>query len=555
MSAPPAEAPGAPIGTSATASHVSVATVRASAAPLAVFAVALVARAVTATSIAFPIPEGSAYYVAAARSLATGRGLIVDVLWSYATPPLEVPRAAFDIWQPLGSLLATAAMIIFGPSLAAAQVSSVLLGGLAALLAWAIARDAAGEVGVAPSRRASVALGAGLLIALTPLLVIQGAEPDSSAPFTLFVLAACWLTPRTLDERRPGVGWRFALGIALGLAYLARQETIYLAVGYLVLAWLAGRGEGVRRALPAMAGAAVVAGPWFFRQAVTWSASPFGQLVENAWSVRSTDIFAWSERPTLAAHLALGPSGIVDLRLEALTGNAALVAVTAFPAVIVGLATLIAWPRLAALPALRLLAIGGLFTFLADSLVFPVASLAGLYAHGAGPTIVMFAALAGLGIDRVAARVAALRRWRPATSPFSLATLLTPVALVGVVLPFTVLGATLEHERSAELGAEYGALGAFAENWDVPSDRPVVSDHPMWTNAALDRPAVVLPYEGAPALVELARHFEAVAVIVRAPDNEASVDGLVGYQAPDGRSCFRALAAPPPFLALAFTCQ
>src|SRR5206468_9210464 len=65
------------------------------AAPLAVFAVALAARAATAASISFPIPEGSAYYVAAARNLATGRGLVVDVLWSYATPPLQVPRPAF----------------------------------------------------------------------------------------------------------------------------------------------------------------------------------------------------------------------------------------------------------------------------------------------------------------------------------------------------------------------------------------------------------------------------------------------------------------------------
>jgi hypothetical protein len=133
--------------------------------------------------------------------------------------------------------------------------------------------------------------------------------------------------------------------------------------------------------------------------------------------------------------------------------------------------------------------------------------------------------------------------------------LLTPVALVGLVLPFTLLGAALEHERSAELGAEYGALAAFARTWDVPADRPLVSDHPMWINAALERPAVVLPREGAPALVDLARHFSAVAVVARAPDDEDGVEALVGYQTPDGRSCFRPLAAPPPFIALAFTCQ
>ena len=68
---------------------------------LGIFAVALVARIFFASQIVFPKPEDTAYYVAVARNLLDGRGLVFDGLWSYGTPPLEVPRAAFEVWLPL----------------------------------------------------------------------------------------------------------------------------------------------------------------------------------------------------------------------------------------------------------------------------------------------------------------------------------------------------------------------------------------------------------------------------------------------------------------------
>jgi hypothetical protein len=528
--------------------------VKAATAPLAVFVVALAARALTGAAITFPIPEGSAYYVAAARNLATGRGLVVDVLWSYATPPLQVPRPAFDLWQPLASLLAAPVMAVVGPSLAAAQSVSVLLGALVAVAAWAIARDAGRELGLPPARAGSVALAAGLLVALTPLLLVQSAEPDSSAPFTVLALTACWLASRALAERQPALGWRLSLGVALGLAYLARQEAIYVAIGYVVLVWLDGRASGLRRAFPVLGAAALVVAPWLLRQATTWDASPFGQVLENAWSVGYGDVFAWSARPTLARYLALGLPSLIGMRLEGVVGNGALLVLTAFPSAAIGLATLLAWPRLIAAAPLRLLTIAALLTFAVDVLVFPVPEWRALYAHGAGPTIVLLAVLASLGTDRLVARLGAFRGWRPATHRLALGALLPPVALVSLALPFAVLAASFEHERSTELGAEYGALAADASGWDVPPGGPIVSDHPMWVNAALDRPAVVLPREGPAAIVDLARYFGAIAVAVRTADSADLAAALAAYRGPDGEACFAPLPAPPPFIALAFTC-
>ena len=77
---------------------------------LAVLLVALVARVVAARLVVFPTPEDTAYYFGVARNLVEGRGLITDAVWSYQTPPLVVPRPAFEVWLPLPALLAAIPM-------------------------------------------------------------------------------------------------------------------------------------------------------------------------------------------------------------------------------------------------------------------------------------------------------------------------------------------------------------------------------------------------------------------------------------------------------------
>src|SRR6187551_4100752 len=88
---------------------------------LAIFGVALVARAVVASQIVFPKPEDTAYYVGVARNMLEGRGLVSDALWSYQTPPLVFPRPAFEVWLPLPTFLAAIPMGVVGATFAASQ--------------------------------------------------------------------------------------------------------------------------------------------------------------------------------------------------------------------------------------------------------------------------------------------------------------------------------------------------------------------------------------------------------------------------------------------------
>nr|MBA3959432.1 hypothetical protein [Chloroflexota bacterium] len=102
--------------------------------PLGLFGLALLVRLWAAGEVPFPANEGSASYVGVSRNLAEGRGLVSDALWSYASPPLSLPKPAFEIWMPMASFLAALPMVVLGTSFAAAQLSSVLLGALVAPL-------------------------------------------------------------------------------------------------------------------------------------------------------------------------------------------------------------------------------------------------------------------------------------------------------------------------------------------------------------------------------------------------------------------------------------
>ena len=262
----------------------------------------------------------SAYYVGVAGRLASGQGLTADVLWTYASPPLTLPQPAFTLWMPLASLLAAIPMVLGGTtSLLAAQVAMIVVGAALAPLTWYVADQAAAANGLIGRRRATVALGSGLVAALFGPFLVAVTGPDSSVPFAVLAVAACCAMPRALDTAS-GRRWGVALGALLGLAYLARQEAIWLGLTYLLLllpelrrrvpgeraAWLA-RSLG-----PVVVAGAIVVAPWLVRQALVFG-SPFpGQAIQNLWFTRNQDVFAFAQPPTMAAFLAQGPAVIVE---------------------------------------------------------------------------------------------------------------------------------------------------------------------------------------------------------------------------------------------------
>jgi hypothetical protein len=491
--------------------------------PAALYAGALLARLWAIAIVGYPVNEGSAYYVAVAANIVEGRGLVSDALWSYATPPLVVPRPAFELWQPMASFVATLPMAVLGPTFDIAQLGAALLGALVAPLTWAVARDAAAAIGLERRRADTVAIGSGVLAAILGPFLFATAVPDSTVPFTVFGLACCWLMPRAVAG---GSAAGLALGVGLGLAYLSRLEAVYL--GLTVLLFTGRRW----RVLPlVVVGGLVVAVPWLLRNAVAFGTLSPGQAVENLFFVRNEDVFAYLDRPSLARFLGQGVTAITDHIVTAFVRNA--VEVVIVPAAPVGLIGAVAAVYLwRTRPALRRTALGalllsGLITYLVISVLLPVASLWGTFQHAAGPMLCGLLVASALGMDALVARVRELRRW-PRSNAW-----LAPLALLGLAVPMAVLQVAPLAALADEQQRRHAAVaGAVAAQPDVPPR--LVTDHPVWLAEATGIPALALPDEPLPSLIDLAERFEAPMLVI--------VDERGRYPAElrtaEGRRCF-----------------
>jgi hypothetical protein len=516
----------------------------------AVFLMALAVRTVAAAAISFPIPEGTAYYPGVARNLLEGRGLVSDALWSYQTHPLVVPRAAFEVWMPLPSLVEALPMALAGTAnwFRAAQVASVLASSIVAVLTWRLGADVAAEMGLPVGRARTLGVGTGLVAAVLWPLVIFAALPDSTALFAAIALAACLLMTRIAAGEatgeaagdagsaaariatraaaaRTGTGTAatllaridrrlVALGLLLGLAALTRGEAIWLALAWAVTAWL--RAPGGRRqrlwliAVPAVV-AALVFAPWAVRDWLVFGTPLPGQTIGNALYLHSTDIFSWWDQPSLTRYLGQGLGPILEGHLAGIDHDLfGVLMIPAFPISVLGL---LALPWVGRRRALRPLVLFSVFTFLITSLAFPVVTLSGTFMHAAGSVFVLLVICAVGALDAFVAWIGRLRHW---TRPVAW---LGPAFAIATLAPLCFVTVSDMARQADDARTRYEELPAAMARAGVPLDgaHPVITDNPIWLAEAARVPALALPEESPEAVLDLARHFGAQLVVIRAP--------------------------------------
>lgn len=515
---------------------------------LIVFVVALAVRIVFASQVAFPKPEDTAYYVDVARNLVEGRGLVSDAIWSFQTPPLEFPRAAFEVWLPLPALLAAIPMAILGATFAAAQVSSVVVGAVVPVLAWRLAADVAEERHLPTGRSRTLAIGTGLTTAVYLPLVLHSALPDSTMPFTVLVLLACLLMGRIARDPRGGRitdPRLIALGLVIGFTALTRNEAIWLGLAWAIVAWRAGDPRLTRSARVRLIGTAgviafLVFAPWMIRDWAVFGSPLPGQTAANALSVTASDIFAWNDPPTVARYLAVGPARLLEMRVEGVLHN--ILDVLVLPGLPISVIGLIALPWQGRGAALRPLVLVSVLTFIVTTTVFPVSTTWGTFLHASGPIDVLIVVSALLALDAAVARLATRLGWT------------RPVAWLGplfgifgsLLFSMTLLSSFASGTR--ETSAQYLELArrmALAGEPLVPAAGPVITDFPIWMAWTGRTPALALPDETPEDVLDLAAAFPDTRLLVVMGDNRGDWPGILDTGLP-GTDCYTPVDLGPP---------
>ena len=459
------------------------------------------------------IPEYAAYYATVADQIAGGHGLSVPYAWSYLTPAvangIALPRPAFDVWLPAASLVSVPLVWPFGGVLAS-RLAGALAGAALVPLAAMLAVRTGRATGRSDRDAAAMGLIAAVLVAVTQPLVTGSISSDSQALFGVTVLGGVLACERAL---RTGRARDLVLaGLVLGAGMLTRNETLYLLVAVVVAAVAASpgtRGERLGRAALLVGVAAACYAPWAVRQWLTFGTAFPGQTAANAFSVSPNDIFGWSAPPpSLARYLSAGPAALVAQRFEALRHNLLDVLVMpALPWSVVGLAGA---ARLWRARAIRLLLATAVLTLVADTLVFPVATLYGTFLHGSAPVL----ALLAIGAADLAVGVG---RWAAAREHGAeLAALAGTVALVWCLLA-TSFGAADYATWANGIAARYRTLTDGLAGTIGPK-AVVIATHPAWVWREAGYPAVVLPDEDAASVLSLAAAYGASVVVVDGVD-------------------------------------
>jgi hypothetical protein len=471
----------------------------------------------------FPKPEDTAYYVDAARNLLAGRGLVSDALWSYQTLPLVVPREAFEVWLPLPTFAAVVPMAFLGATFAAAQDSSVLIGALVPILAWRLAADVAEERGLPIGRARTLAVGTGLTAAVSLPLILHSTLPDSTMLFAALTLGTGLLITRLrrwYEDRapHPEPGARrsrpaallVALGIVLGLAALTRNEAAWLALGWVLFAWrlpVPRRDRVTAIAIPAVVALAFF-GPWMIRDWVAFGSPLPGQALTNALSIDGTDIFAWTDPPTLGRYLAVGAGRLVEMRVVGVEHN--LFDVLLLPGAPLSVIGLLALPWTIRTRALQpLLLVSGVI-FVVTSLLFPVSTTWGTFLHAAGAVHVLLVISALLALDRLIVAIGRRRGWtRPVAWLAPALTVSGALLFSAVLLPSFGSGSVGTERRFADLDLRLDSIGLTAD-----PTRPLITDAPIWLPYTHGGTALALPFESPASVLDLAHRFGAPAVVV-----------------------------------------
>jgi hypothetical protein len=155
--------------------------------------------------------------------------------------------------------------------------------------------------------------------------------------------------------------------------------------------------------------ALIVFAPWLVRDWLVFGNPLPGQAAANALSVTGFDIFAWSTPPTLSRYLAVGLTGLAQMRVDGFGHN--LLSVLLLPSFPIGLIGLLRLPWTIRLRALRPLLVVSLLTFWITTLAFPVATTWGTFLHAAGPVHVLLIIACLLALDALFARLSTWRGW------------------------------------------------------------------------------------------------------------------------------------------------
>ena len=288
--------------------------------PVLLFAIAVVARAVSALLFADAAYPDSYYYASVAASLAEGRGFEVDYIWNFVDVggvlPVHgvLPIPSNGHWMPLAALVQVPFLWLMGATPVAAALPFWIASGLTASLTWYVGRGA----GLASWQSAA----AGLLVALPGGLAPYLGQPDNFSIFMLLGHARAVAVRARPPRGSPGLR-RGRVGRRSRVPRRGPTGSCWASPSRSRRRPTSRRPRLTRLGAPAIIvcalGFALVAAPWLLRQLdVFGSVSPSAANGRILWLTEYSQLYSVSSETTLESFLSQGLGAIAWSRIGGL---------------------------------------------------------------------------------------------------------------------------------------------------------------------------------------------------------------------------------------------
>jgi hypothetical protein len=449
------------------------------------------------------------YYYAGGKQLASGHGFNDAFLWNYLDHPQGLPHPSNSYWNPLASIVAAGGMVLTGRiNFLSARIGFILMAALAPLIVAGLTYRI--------SQKRSLALLAGLLTIFSGYYLPFIVTTDNYGLYML-VGALYFLLLDKLTLKKS-----ILLGLLAGVFNLARGDGLLwlpltlLAVTILAYRQKIGSTERIRllhsgwNGLLALLGYLLVMGVWFARNlSVFGTALPPGSGTV-LWMTSYNQIFSFApEQFTFHAWIASGLQAALNARTSALWQNLGTAffaegMIFLFPLIVAGV-----WKER---HSFRVQAgvLGWLGMLLAESLLFPFASVSGGFFHAGTAFQPLWFALAALGLDALV--------MQPSRNNKQLARLtrIFPALLLVIMILFSAMLVKVRVVDSGWNEGEYLYLKAdqFLAAQTAPPEAVVMVRNPPAYFVMTGRPAIVVPDGDVKTLMAAARKYNASYVIL-----------------------------------------
>lgn len=449
------------------------------------------------------------YYYAGGKQIAGGHGFNDPFLWNYLDHPQGLPHPSNSYWNPLASIIAAGGMALTGRlDFLSARIGFVLMASVAPLVIAALAY----KIG----HRRDLALMAGFLSIFSGYYLPFIVTTDNYGLYML--LGALYFL--VLDRlTSPKI---ILLGLLAGLINLARGDgLLWLPLTILavtVLAYSQASAGSLKKRIIQSAGSGLLAlfgyllvmGAWFVRNLIVFGAilPPGSGYV--LWMTSYNQIFSLTPGLyTFQTWLASGLLEALKVRASALWQNLN----TAFfaqgmiflaPLIIVGI-----WKN-RHLFRVQFGLIGWICMLLAESLLFPFASVNGGFYHAGTAFQPLWFALAPIGLDLISNRVVKHNK------RFSQTVKLLPGILLVIMLSLSALLVKIRVVDSGWNEGEYLYLKAdqILIQQGARTDAIVMVRNPPAYFIMTGRQAIVVPFGDVQTLLSASRKYGASYVIL-----------------------------------------